>query len=364
MSSGGDGGREVFASLTGLRFVLAVWIALYHVISLYGPETLGHHPLIMLGSARVDVFFVLSGFVLAHIYAVRTGGSFKFWPFLQARIARLYPLHVLGLLMLLGAVGAAYVLGRGADASAYTLEGLLANLFMLQATAIPGSGQWNFPAWTLSAEFFAYLLFPAFIAIAVMFRGRPLLFLAWCLALVAVIGGLWPLLGNGRLTEATQVMGIVRGACGVLVGVAARYAFGAVKWSPGLALGTAVLGAVIAGGAAVLEAPLWCMSFGGALLIAGLAGLDRLAVKTPLGTPLMQSLGDMSYALFVLHVPVFVLLTRAMGMVGWSGELGWLSGSFLMVMAMAVAVMANRLIEEPARLAIRAWKPGRKPKLA
>jgi len=61
---------------------------------------------------------------------------------------------------------------------------------------------------------------------------------------------------------------------------------------------------------------------------------------------------------------VFVLLTRAMGMVGWSGELGWLSGSFLMVMAMAVAVMANRLIEEPARLAIRAWKPGRKPKLA
>jgi peptidoglycan/LPS O-acetylase OafA/YrhL len=87
--------REVFPSLTGLRFGRALWIALYHLVLLYGDAASAHQPWIAVGSARVDIFFVLSGFVLAHVYAVRTGGKFAFDTFFAARIARLYPLHLL-----------------------------------------------------------------------------------------------------------------------------------------------------------------------------------------------------------------------------------------------------------------------------
>lgn len=341
--------REVFPSLTGLRFVLAVWISSFHLISLYGPAWLAEHPLIEVGNARVDVFFVLSGFVLAHIYALRTGGQFDFAKFMRARLARLYPLHVAAIALLAAAVAAAHLTGRGADADAYTLQGLIGALLFLQAWNVPGAQQWNFPAWTLSAEFAAYLCFPVFVAAAVWLKGRAWVFLAACLALVAGLDLLWPSFGHGALSEATSAFGVVRGAAGVLVGVAARYVMEKVSLSPMSGWALAGAGAVIAGMAAVADAPLWAIHVGACALLAGLAGLDRAGAATPLAASPMQWLGRCSYALFVLHVPVFVLGVRALAMTGWGGELGLLSGAALMAAAFAAGVAANRLLEEPAR---------------
>ena len=345
--------REMFQSLTGLRFVLAVWITLYHLAVMYGPEGLSASPLLAVGNARVDGFFLLSGFVLAHIYAVRTGGRFAFGPFLQARIARLYPLHLLALGILAAAVGASVLMGRGEQAAAYTPLGFVANLFMLQGWNIPGAGAWNFPAWTLSAEFFAYLCFPAFVFVAAKFAARPLLLLVLAFVAVALAEIAWALLADDRLGNLTQNWGILRGACGVLVGIAVRYAFDKVSWSPLQAAGAAVVGACLAGAAAMQEAPLVALHAGGALLILGLAALDRGGHRTPLGAPVMQQLGEISYALFILHVPIFVIATRALGIAGWDGVLTLPVAAGLVALALVAAFIANRLVEDPAREAIR-----------
>lgn len=349
--------REAYPSLTGLRFVLAAWITVYHLFSMFGPPAIAEHPLLAVGNARVDIFFVLSGFVLAHVYAVRPQARrtpFQFGTFLIARVARLYPLHLLALGILGAAVAAAHVLGRQAEVSDYTVQGLLANLFMLQATNIPGSGAWNFPAWTLGAEAFGYLLFPIFIGIGLALRHAPLRFLGLALLTLGAVGAVWPFFGFGSLAEATQTWGIVRGALCMFVGVAARHAFEAVPMRPIPAIALALSGAAIAAAAAASNLDLWLVALGACALITGIAGLDRAGAASPLATPALQVLGRWSYALFVLHVPVFLILARAFGMIGWDGVLNWPVGAAMLAIALVVSWPAHVLVEEPTRRAIRA----------
>lgn len=348
--------REVYPSLTGLRFVLAAWITIYHLISMYGSTELAESPFIAVGNARVDIFFVLSGFVLAHVYAVRRQAQergFDYARFLVARAARLYPLHLLALFVLGVAVAAALVLGRTQEAGQFTAIGLLANLFMLQATVIPEAASWNFPAWTLSAEAFGYLLFPIFIAAGVWMRGRGLAFWGLAVLVVGCVGAVWPLLGNGPLSEATQILGIARGACCMFVGVAARHAFEDTPTTALQAVLIALSGALVAGTAAIQGYDLWMVALGASALIFGVAGIDRAGVATPLAHPTMEMLGRWSYGMFILHVPLFIIMTRGMQILGWDGVLTLPIAAFMLAVVLAVSWPAHRLVEEPMRQWIR-----------
>ena len=94
--TGGDG--EIRA-LTGLRIVAAVWVVLHHfegvVTQAFGEYLRPLHPLMATGWLGVDLFFLLSGFVLTHSYLHRMGATFSLRGsacFLWARIARVWPL--------------------------------------------------------------------------------------------------------------------------------------------------------------------------------------------------------------------------------------------------------------------------------
>lgn len=352
--------KETFPSLTGLRFVLALWISVYHLIKLYGPPSLAHEWFVELGNARVDIFFCLSGFVLAHVYA--QGSRFDYRSFLVARAARLYPLHLLGLSVLLAAVVAAFAMGRQEEAAAYTPLGLIANLLMLQAWGVPGAAQWNFPTWTLSAETFAYVLFPLFIAVGARLKRRPEVMILIALALTGLGDLLWMLFSPSPLAAASQVLGVARGALVFSVGFSARALFGEARLSPLQAASVAFSGALLAGAAAVQHWPLFVIAAGGAALIVGLAAIDHAGVKTPLASPVMQTLGNWSYALFVLHVPTYIILTRVFSKLGWSGQLGWVSGGVMVAVALAASWPAHVLLEEPVRHAIRRTFGARRPK--
>jgi peptidoglycan/LPS O-acetylase OafA/YrhL len=348
--------HETFPSLTGLRFILAAWISVYHLSAMYGPPGVAEFPLLAVGNARVDIFFVLSGFVLAHVYAVRPkaqAGGFDFGAFMIARIARLYPLHLLALGILGVAVAAATLLGRTKEAAQFTLEGLVANLFMLQATAFPKAAAWNFPAWTLSAEAFGYLLFPLFIGLGTLLRGRALAFWALGLLITAGVGLVWPLKGDGPLSEATQIWGIGRGALCMLVGVGARYAFETVRLGLAQAVALTGAGALLVGGAAIAGFDLWLVAMGASILIFGIAAIDRTGAPTPLSHPVMVRLGTWSYALFILHVPLFIIMERGLGLLGWDGVLNPIMVGVFLGVVLAVSWPAHVLFEEPARRAIR-----------
>ena len=58
--------------------------------------------------------------------------------------------------------------------------------------------------------------------------------------------------------------------------------------------------------------------------------------------------------MFVLHVPLFIIMTRGLGVLGWDGQLDLLVGSAMMLAVLALSAPAHLLVEEPARRAIRA----------
>ena len=141
------GGRRRLHALTGLRFFAAAAIVLHHL-----PGTFGIAPG-FLGEARpaqgVSMFFVLSGFVLRYAYP-HLGTLREVRRFLVARVARVWPLHVLTLL--------AAVLMRG-HAEIWTF---LANVFLLQSWIPVGRFffGYNSVSWSISTEFAFYLCFP------------------------------------------------------------------------------------------------------------------------------------------------------------------------------------------------------------
>jgi peptidoglycan/LPS O-acetylase OafA/YrhL len=158
-------------SLTSLRGLAALWVVLFHYTALYFPrlDITGHSSLIGKGYLAVDLFFMLSGFVMTHVYYRAFCDSVKdnYRSFMVARIARLYPLHLVVLLLF---IATALLVQLSAYATGGTAEGIpltgtrslaaaVANLFMLQGLSAEHLS-WNFPSWSISVEFMAYLAFP------------------------------------------------------------------------------------------------------------------------------------------------------------------------------------------------------------
>lgn len=134
-----------FQTLDSWRGIAAITIVIYHFSPVWG------------GYLAVDFFFVLSGFILTHVYLGRSS-SVGFMAFTGRRLARLYPYHIFTLLVFLGVNLA---LGRGI--SSYE-DGALAT-FIQQLTLTQNIGlsphglSWNYPSWSVSVEFWVNVLF-------------------------------------------------------------------------------------------------------------------------------------------------------------------------------------------------------------
>ena len=154
--------RADLPGLTGIRGVAAWFVVLYH-IRLGVAWALPPPVVAVLGKGylAVDLFFMLSGFVLWLNYddRLRAGGIGEAATFLARRIARIWPLHVF---MLAGAV--AFVLATAAagrpPSDHYPWGELPLHLALMQNWGLTNALTWNDPAWSISCEFAAYLLFP------------------------------------------------------------------------------------------------------------------------------------------------------------------------------------------------------------
>ncbi|SOE00442.1 acyltransferase family protein [Blastococcus haudaquaticus] len=159
--------RPTIDALTGLRILAAVWVVLFHLRStdvmpglLPASERLAWF--VGGGYVGVDLFFTLSGFVIAYNYLdgfQRLSGR-AYVRFLYLRLARIYPLHLATLLAVLLLVVVARVIHVAlSDESAFGVGSFVANVFLVHAWGGEETS-WNYPAWSISAEWFAYLLFP------------------------------------------------------------------------------------------------------------------------------------------------------------------------------------------------------------
>jgi peptidoglycan/LPS O-acetylase OafA/YrhL len=154
---------DLIAPLTSLRFFAAMSIFVYHLssVGLMDDAINSYFHL----SEGVSFFFVLSGFVLQHTYR-HTIGQIGAWSFVFLRFARIYPLHLVTLLLTLPFVFS----GTG-------WRQLLANLTLTQSW-VPDQSYFygvNNVSWSLSDEMFFYLCFPALTGVA---RRNPMLLFA------------------------------------------------------------------------------------------------------------------------------------------------------------------------------------------
>jgi peptidoglycan/LPS O-acetylase OafA/YrhL len=150
-------------SLTSLRFFAAIVVVFCHLDILANSQVdwvkAFYKSWCSEGFIGVTFFFVLSGFILSHANAGRSGqGGIGFRRFLAHRFARIYPLHLLTFILSLPLVWAV----RQRLSLGSLTGGLLSNLLLLQAY-VPVKEVYfsaNHPAWSLSVEFFFYALFP------------------------------------------------------------------------------------------------------------------------------------------------------------------------------------------------------------
>lgn len=161
-------------TLTSLRFFAAIWVFLFHLGNRIELDQDWFWTFIDNGARGVDFFFILSGFVIFHVYEGQIAtGKFSLWRFMVKRIARLLPLHLLmiAIFALLG------VLGND------SVNGLVPSVLLLHAWATTDGLVLNGPSWTISAEMCAYLLFGL-----VVVRTPPtwLLILAFAVSFLAV----------------------------------------------------------------------------------------------------------------------------------------------------------------------------------
>ncbi len=163
---------ETIRSHHALRGVAALLVLLFHfrdVTPSIGQAIDAHTAFFSTGFIWVDFFFMLSGFILSHVYgATMTGTAVARAPAIQrfylARFARIYPLHLATLLALVAVELSAYVL-RPEIADALTGErktwgSILQHLTLTHAWSTMGCLEWNVPSWSISTEAFAYLLLP------------------------------------------------------------------------------------------------------------------------------------------------------------------------------------------------------------
>lgn len=345
--------------LTSLRFFAALWVVLYHYwpgLGLERPALIGK------GYLGVELFFVLSGFILSHVYIEDFGaGRFKWRGFIRARIARVYPLHLATLAAVAGMGVLAVLMRHPVDPNVLALRALPANLLMIHAWGFTDVAAWNHPSWSISAEWFAYLSFPAFAWAAWRLRARPGLAMLAALALLFGLYAGFRRLAGFPLTEATFAWGALR--------IVPCFAYGCAMWlafRAGAAARPGAAGALALVSAAAALALAWAGAddavtvalFG--LLILGLAGMSD--APGVLGAPGLVWLGEVSYAAYLVCIPWKMLFPKvAQGALGADPNhmplLVWL---IFLVALVPLSGLAHHAIERPARNALRTLDLGRK----
>ncbi|HVY86181.1 MAG TPA: acyltransferase [Caulobacterales bacterium] len=357
--------------LTSLRFVAAMWVLLYHFKDHLGFD-LGRIGLIGDGYLGVDLFFTLSGFILAHVYLTEVeDGRFGYFAFLKNRLARIYPLHLVGLAAMLvlyfGAMAAGVSVGQP---DAFKLKDIPAHLALVHAWGATMSVGWNFPSWSISAEWAAYIQFPL-IAFVVLRVKQPRFMLLWsivlCLFSFIALDQLHHLFRHvGReFSQMTAQIGALRILPSFIMGVSLcsfGRAYAAPAWAGWpIALASAFWIIAVAS-LGWWEGLTW---FGLAGLIYGLAEVSRHGVDAPMAGPRFVFLGAASYALYMLHLPVDIVWFHALEKFGVTDDApvlirtaAWIG---VFVACIGVSAVAYLCIEEPARKWIRAWRFSPKP---
>jgi peptidoglycan/LPS O-acetylase OafA/YrhL len=343
--------RRPLKALTGIRFLAAIYVVIYH--TKMGPALVEHGHLaaghfFLSGYLAVAMFFLLSGFILSYTYAGQIDEPGDYRRFWEARFARIWPVYVVSLL-----------LTSMAQFAFPRLSYILPTLLMVQAWNPFDHGMWgawNYVCWTLSVEAFFYLCFPFYQRWIERLGSQKLL-----MSIVIMLG-----LGVA-INSAVNVLGYA--SHGVLH-VVPLPLMRLPEFLAGVGLGNYFLRKT-SSAATVSTSGLWTyvsvivtiallcrardqwtslvlITF--ALLIFGLAN-ERTLLARVLSSRIMLFGGAISYSIYLLQAPVKDMVRIFADQVHIA-SVGFRTG-FLFALLLLLSAISFKIIEEPARRRLR-----------
>lgn len=306
--------------LTFIRFVMVLLVLLYHGYGGVYDDFLNGIPflpeLLRTAPTAVGYLYVLSGFVMALVY-YHPQEKFDILSYWKARFVRIYPLYLIAFLLI----------------SYYYIDGILgikspkilANLFVIQAWIPRYAQSFNYASWSMTVEFFFYAVFPFFVMWAYQQPLKKLIWLSiglWIVSqtiyqglwigyldtqrnfiiyspifhlnsfIMGVVGGIWYLrVGKHEQLKPSVIFSVLAASFVLLAG----YSVVSMKYIPTLPKDLQPM--------AGLLAPIMIV------FIVALA-MDTSKLSRFLDHPWLINLGEASYAIYILHVPVIWLFER------------------------------------------------------
>lgn len=324
-----------YLPLDSVRGIAALSVVIHHVVisktvvAAFPQKAWIDFPFFHNAWLFVDLFFVLSGMVISLNYAMSDFGGFSLCDFVIRRLARIYPLHIVTLaamLMLrlarLGLVAIGILAVVPVDVEVNTAYSFFLNVLLLHSMGFLGHLSWNGPSWSISTEFYTYLLFGVLLLWA-QFLGSRRLFYAT--SAILVIGSALLIafgLGKQSLDFHTD-FGFLRCVLSFFIGVlTVKIASGVPPTALRLAPSMLQIGALLAGVLIVcLVGSYPAISFAAPFVFAVLLGsLKAFPGAWPLpgllaAGPLVW-LGKRSYSIYMVHAIVLVLAEYAIRAAG------------------------------------------------
>ncbi len=359
---------KYIGSLTAMRGMAAVWVMLFHIdVSLFyrdmGPlmprDATG---LLSKGYLWVEFFFILSGFVMAHVYADALSGGARVrgvLDYLWARFARIYPLHVfcLGLVVLIALVYPLFLpdVTDGSWQTFMAWKAIPSNLLLTHAMNQHVYLSWDIVSWSIGAEWWTYV-----VTLPVLMVWGRMPGLGVAVASVAGFAGLCALVAAlpDKTLDITFNHGFLRCLCGFVMGLGVwrLWRTGGMRWAGHDAVIVLCLAVII------IAFHFKCFGQYGDLLLVPVFALLTLGlaynegvVKTVLDTAPLQYLGRISYSLYLMHGVFFsafwFLMPWARAALGApSDAMRWAYAGLFIVIVVAVSHLTHTAVERPARL--------------
>lgn len=338
-------------NLTGLRFYAAMWVFLYHFFPVY--TTLPKIDFFEIGYLGVDVFFVLSGFILTYVYYnqffINKTTVKDYWNFVLKRFAKIYPLHfVITLIFIPVSCIGKYLLHQ--DSINIYFDALLQNFLMIHSWSTTEYLSWNFPSWSISAEWFAYLFL--FVPLAFIYKFSRLFFFLFVILIIGAFVYYWIGIPNFTLDRYT-LNGLPRiipeFILGILVGFV-KVKFKINKPNATLIFLSSILFLMITFYFGFYFHQLCILGFGGIIISQSY----KTYFDIFFGSKCLIYLGNISFAFYLTQFLSFIIYEQLFGVL-FSGLLGTsyrILGQFIFAFCInfLFAAIAYRYFEEPMRI--------------
>jgi peptidoglycan/LPS O-acetylase OafA/YrhL len=330
--------------LTSMRGLFALWVFAFH-IEVYSGMT---HQLAFLsyGYLGVDFFFLLSGFILAGAHGATFAqgcAAADYLKFMRRRAWRIVPLHWAILAAIVGArLWSDGTVGPGA----------LWQEFAMMNSWFPGSTEINGPDWSLSTEWAANIAFPL-LAFMTLDGSKSGLTRTWIVIAAAICGLILCVVGHrGRLDHTETGFALIRCFAEFSLGMALyrfRDAAPVLKQDRTL-LGLAVAALILIGLRFNDLATVTLMAAG----LVGIAG-NRGRVGQVLSMPVFHWLGQVSFSIYLVHLPILLLATQ---LVADKSPWGVVRTTAITVpTVLIVSALTYRFIESRFKGGIRSMRP-------